>query len=186
MTTGVTRLTLISHGMTEAMRAARFPIDEPIERITRDIAPDSAVSRADLVQVGPEVRAAQTAGLLNLSGTTEPALRDLDSGRWAGSAMDALAPEDLMGWLSDPGYRGHGGESVTEVIDRVRTWLRACAPLHRRVVAVTHPAVIRASVLVALSAPPESFWRIDIPPLSATTLHGRGPAWTLRHTANPL
>ncbi|MEU6558511.1 histidine phosphatase family protein [Nocardia nova] len=182
MSAEITRLTLIGHGMTEAVRAARFPGDEPIEQPARG----ATAPRADLVRIAPELRAAQTAELLGLSGTTEPALRDLDCGRWAGSAMDALAPEDLMGWLTDPGYRGHGGESVTDVIDRVRAWMHDCAPLHQRIVAITHPAVVRASVLVALSAPPESFWRIDVPPLSATTLHGRGPAWTIRHTANPL
>ncbi|MDN2500452.1 histidine phosphatase family protein, partial [Nocardia nova] len=30
MSATVTRLTLISHGMTEAMRTARFPVDEPL------------------------------------------------------------------------------------------------------------------------------------------------------------
>ncbi len=186
MNPGITRLTLISHAMTQSMRSARFPIDEPIERTTSGAAPPSAAPRADLVRIAPEGRTVQTAGLLELPGATDPALRDLDCGEWAGSAMDALAPEDLMSWLTEPGYRGHGGESVTDVIDRVREWLHSCAPLHRRIVAVTHPAVIRASVLITLSAPPESFWRIDIPPLSATTLHARGPGWTIRHTANPL
>ena len=46
--------------------------------------------------------------------------------------------------------------------------------------AVTHPAVIRAAILVALDAPPKSFWRIDIAPVSRTVLHFRGQAWTLR------
>ena len=45
--------------------------------------------------------------------------------------------------------------------------------------AVTHPAVIRAVILIALDAPPKSFWRIDIAPASRTVLHFRG-RWTLR------
>ena len=49
-----------------------------------------------------------------------------------------------------------------------------------RIVAVTHPAVIRAAILVALDAPPKSFWRIDIAPMSRTVMHLRGQAWTLR------
>ena len=51
-----------------------------------------------------------------------------------------------------------------------------------RLVAVTHPAIIRAAILVALDAPPKSFWRIDIAPVSRTVLHFRGHAWTLRST----
>ncbi|WP_227981614.1 histidine phosphatase family protein [Nocardia spumae] len=186
MSAGVTRLTLVSHGMTEAMRAARFPADEPIEQHARGIAADTAALRGDAVRIGPEVRAAQTAALLGLSGSVDPALRDLDCGQWAGIAMDALAPAELMAWMSDPGYRGHGGESITDVLDRVRGWLDTRAADGQRIVAVTHPAVVRASVLTALSAPPESFWRIDIPPLSATALHGRGTTWTVRHTALPV
>ncbi len=186
MSADVTRLTLISHGMTEAMRIARFPIDEPIEGHAAGTAVLGTTLRPDLVRVAPEIRTGQTARLLGLTGPAEPALGDLDCGNWAGSAMSALAPEDLMAWLGDPGYHGHGGESVTDLIDRVRAWLDTCAPRRQRIVAVTHPAVVRASILIALSAPPESFWRIDIPPLSATTLHSRGPAWTVRHTANSL
>jgi broad specificity phosphatase PhoE len=49
-----------------------------------------------------------------------------------------------------------------------------------RLVAVTHPAVIRAAILIALDAPPKSFWRIDIAPVSRTVMHFRGHAWTLR------
>ena len=49
-----------------------------------------------------------------------------------------------------------------------------------RLVAVTHPAVIRAAILVALDAPPKSFWRIDIAPMSRTVMNFRGQAWTLR------
>ncbi len=49
-----------------------------------------------------------------------------------------------------------------------------------RLVAVAHPAVIRAAILIALDAPPKSFWRIDIAPVSRTVMHFRGHAWTLR------
>jgi broad specificity phosphatase PhoE len=49
-----------------------------------------------------------------------------------------------------------------------------------RTIAVTHPAVIRAVILIALAAPSKSFWRIDIAPASCTVLHFRGTAWTLR------
>jgi broad specificity phosphatase PhoE len=50
-------------------------------------------------------------------------------------------------------------------------------------VAVTHPAVIRAAIVAALDAPPESFSRIDIAQLSQTLMHFRGEAWTIRSTS---
>ncbi|MGW5517323.1 histidine phosphatase family protein, partial [Nocardia africana] len=38
MSASVTRLTLISHGMTAAMRTARFPADEPLDELPRGAA----------------------------------------------------------------------------------------------------------------------------------------------------
>jgi len=73
------------------------------------------------------------------------------------------------------------------------TWLTAsgvgCTPppsCPGRTIAITHPAVIRAALIIALDARPESFWRIDVPPLTATTLHARTRGWTLRHACLPL
>ena len=185
----VTRLTLITHAMTGAKQAARFPTDEPLNPLG-----ERAVARVgglpglepDCVYQAPESRTVQTARELGLTGVTEAALRDLDCGDWAGSAMDAVAPEQLMGWLTDPGHRSHGGESVTDLVDRVRTWMADLCGRGERIIAVTHPAVVRAVVMCTLSAPAEAFWRIDIPPLTATTVHHRAPGWTLRTTAHSL
>jgi len=58
--------------------------------------------------------------------------------------------------------------------------MESLASRRGRVVAVTHPAVVRAAILVALDAPAKSFWRVDIAPVSRTVLHFRGHAWTLR------
>ena len=59
-------------------------------------------------------------------------------------------------------------------------WLKSLTDNALPAFAVTHPAVIRAAILVALDAPPKSFWRIDIEPLSRTVLHWRRAAWTIR------
>ena len=45
---------------------------------------------------------------------------------------------------------------------------------------MTHPAVIRAAILMALNIPPKSFWRIDIAPVSCVVMHFREGCWTLR------
>ncbi|MGF6888308.1 broad specificity phosphatase PhoE [Nocardia sp. GAS34] len=185
----VTRLTLVTHALTDAVQAARFPADEPLNALgERSVEKAGGLPGPEpsAVYHAPELRAAQTTRSLGLDGTPEPALRELESGEWAGRPMDSLAPELLMGWLTDPEFRGHGGESITDLIERVRAWLGDIAGRGERIVAVTHPAVVRAAILCTLSAPPESFWRIDILPLSATTLHYRAPAWTLRATVHEL
>jgi broad specificity phosphatase PhoE len=72
---------------------------------------------------------------------------------------------------------------VVHLVERVRGWLGALGPRHGRLVAVTHPGVIRAAIVVALDAPPKAFWRIDVGPISRTVMHLRGGSWTLRCTA---
>ncbi|MGV9677875.1 histidine phosphatase family protein [Nocardia sp. NPDC003482] len=244
-----TRLTLITHALTPAVRAARFPRDEPLdphgERTVSTVRPIPA----DLILTAPELRTRQTAAAFALgrapadpaSGAFEdptlaapsapqglastgcgptaitgpapadrapagpnqglanptpadsasgalidPALADLNHGDWSGKTMDELPPDALMAWLTDPSFEPPGGESITALLDRVAAWLMTRAATPQRVIAVTHPAVVRAAVLGTLDAPPKSLWRIDIPPATATTLHARGATWTLRATAVPL
>ncbi|MCG5431443.1 histidine phosphatase family protein [Mycobacterium sp. MYCO198283] len=168
--------------MTDATAAGRFPVDEPLTAAGRRRAAELEVGRFELALAAPERRAVQTAQVLGLSPAVEPRLADLDAGRWRGLALERVPPGDLAVWLTDPGGAPHGGESVLDVIERVRCWLDAVAGEGARVVAVTHPAVVRAAVLVALDAPPASFWRIDVAPATRTLLHRRARGWTLRFT----
>ncbi|EUA02332.1 histidine phosphatase super family protein [Mycobacterium kansasii 732] len=176
----VTRLTLVSHAMTDAMADGQFPADEQLNDTGRRQA--EAAARPDIrcgvtQLVAPERRAGQTAQLLGLQAATEPRLADLDYGCWCGTSLENINHHELQAWLIDPAQAPHGGESIVELIDRVAGWLDS---LTASTVAVTHPAVIRAAILVALDGPPESFWRIDIAPVSRTVMHFRGHRWTLR------
>ncbi|OBF05472.1 histidine phosphatase [Mycobacterium sp. ACS4054] len=174
--TGVVRLTMVSHAMTDAMAAGRFPLDEPL----------SDVGRGQVKKVGrkpkkhlaaPERRTRETAELLGLDAGVEPRLADIDCGTWRGQAWGAIDPRDLQAWLTDPDRAPHGGESIVDLIERVAGWLKSVS---QPTVAVTHPAVIRVAILLALAAPPKSFWRIDIAPVSHTVMHLRDGRWTLR------
>jgi broad specificity phosphatase PhoE len=180
--TEVIRLTLVSHAMTDAMAAGRFPADEPLNDVgRRQVEAVAAVVDGDIRQLaGPEQRARQTAQSLGLQATTEPRLADLDYGSWRGTTLVSVRPEDLAVWLTDPAQAPHGGESIVKLIDRVAAWLKALTDNTLPTVAVTHPAVIRAAILLALDIPPKSFWRIDIAPVSRTVMHFRGGCWTLR------
>jgi broad specificity phosphatase PhoE len=176
---GVLKLDLIGHGVTEAMRRARFPDDEPLTESGRNALEPYRPPADAVVLIAPERRAADTARQLGLAGSTEQGLRDLDAGSWRGRELAELSPGEAQTWLTDPGFRGHGGESIRDVVDRTGTWLRAIAEGGRSTVAVTHPAVIRAALLVALDAPTAAFWRLDVPPGQAVRLHYRG-AWSVR------
>lgn len=178
---GVGRLTLISHAATDAMSAGRYPADEPLNQIGFR----QAEARADLDLrfaphqfCGPEQRCRQTAQALGLIAQAESRLADIDCGHWRGQALDSIPSAGLIDWLTDPLQAPHGGESIADLIKRVAGWLASVRLL--RSVAVTHPAVVRAAILIALDAPPKSFWRIDIAPVSYNILHYRQKQWTLR------
>jgi broad specificity phosphatase PhoE len=178
--TNVVRLTLVSHAMTDAMAAGRFPADEPLNDTGRRQAGRLEIKSDARQLAGPEQRARQTAELLGLQATTEPKLADLDCGRWRGETLQSVPAADLQTWLTDPAQAPHGGESIVDLIERVTGWLKSLPDNALPIFAITHPAVIRAAILVVLDVPPKSFWRIDIVPLSRTVMHFRGGCWTLR------
>lgn len=177
----IVRLTLVSHALTDAMAAGRFPTDEPLSPVGhRQVDATFDLGMADAAYCGPEKRTRQTAELLGLQAEVEPQLADLDCGRWRGDVLSGVLSAELAIWLTDPTQAPHGGESVVDLIGRVRGWMDTVATHRGRLVAVTHPSVIRAAILIVLDAPPKSFWRIDIAPASRTVMHFRGHAWTLR------
>jgi broad specificity phosphatase PhoE len=115
--------------------------------------------------------------LLGLATSVEPRLADIDCGAWRGQPPAAIDARDLEAWLTEPDRAPHGGESIVDLVERVAGWLGSVG---QHTVAVTHPAVIRAAILLALAAPAKSFWRVDIAPVSCTVLHSRNGRWTLR------
>jgi len=180
-----TRLLLIAHGATDATRGAAFPLDEPIEAAARTAA---TALRPDLMPAhractAPERRCRETAEALGLAAELQPQLADLDLGRWRGKTFDAVLATDpaaIAAWTADPASPTHGGESIDEMLARIRPWLEQQRQAGEKVIAVTHPAVIRAAVVVAIGAPSSSFWRIDIGPLTRVDLRGDERRWTLR------
>jgi len=188
------RLTLITHAPTSAQRLSAFPADEPVEQtaITKLATINWQPPRTNQILTAPELRTQQTAEALNVSATPTNELRDIAYGIWQGRTLNDLYAEDpssIAQWLNDPAFTPHNGESIIALITRVGDWLTQLIaedknPSH--IIAITHPAVVRAAILHTLNAPPLSFWRIDIAPLTLTDLRHNGRTWTLRSTATPL
>lgn len=185
-----TRLLLIAHGATAATRQAAFPLDEPIEAAARELAETLGpkLMPAHRSYAAPELRARETAQALGLVAEPQGLLADLNLGRWRGKTFDAMlaeGPTAIAAWTSDPASRAHGGESVDELVARVRPWLEHQRQAGGKIIAVTHPAVLRAAVIIAIGAPSSSFWRIDIGPLTQVELRGDERRWTLRGISGP-
>ncbi|CAE6844832.1 histidine phosphatase family protein [Paraburkholderia nemoris] len=190
------RLLLISHASTAAMRAGRFPTDDPLD--ARGLA-EAAAARTLLsfpddaaVFVSPAVCARETASALGLGAAAsfDEGLADMNYGLWHGRRLADLAveaPDDLAAWTHDPDAAAHGGESFSQLVKRVGQWLDALNDAlskgvipgnTQNVVAVTHASVIRAAIVHALGASPAVFPRIEIAPLSTVELRRSRRGWT--------
>ena len=179
-----TRLKLLCHASTSAVRTSSFPADEPLDEQGRQklAAFPNTLRHTDRCFTSPALRACQTAEALGLTATIEPDLRDCDYGQWTGRTFEevqAQEPQAMADWIGNPDATPHGGESIAALIARVSGWLDAQNTAPGSVVAVTHASVIRAAIVCALKAPPRSFWHIDIAPLSLVSLSGHGGRWTL-------
>ncbi len=179
------RVTLISPASSPSLRQARFYDGDSLDDSGAERARAAAGSLppAGRVVVSPGVRCRETASALGLDGEEAPELAGLDAGRWRGRTLDEVAaaePESVTRWIGDPASAPHGGESVAGCCARVGRWLEASLEADGRTLAVVEPEVVRAAAVHVLDAPLAAFWRLDVPPLTATEISGRAGRWNLR------
>src|SRR3954453_12450394 len=175
------RLLLVRHASTEAVRTAAFGSDEPLDPRGREAAARLRLPRVAEVVGAPALRARETAAAAGLAATGD-APAECDFGRWAGLSLQTVAerePDAVREWMTDPDAAPHGGESLRALLERVGEWLDGQAPLGGTAVAITHGGVIKACVVIALTAPPAAFWRVDVAPLAITELHAHDGRWTV-------
>ncbi|MEU9187352.1 histidine phosphatase family protein [Streptomyces sp. NPDC048484] len=179
------RVTFISPATGSSLRQARFDDGGSIDAGGEARARASAgfLPAAGRVVASPSVRCRETADALGLGAVDVAELAGLDVGRWRGRTLTEVStdePEEVARWLADPASAPHGGESVQDACGRVARWLESSPEASGRTLAVVEPEVVRAAVVHVLGAAPEAFWRLDVPPLTATTISGRSGRWNLR------
>ncbi len=177
-------LTLVAHALTPALRGLVLGGDAEPDHASLSAARELKLE-ADAVYAGPEQAAVRTAEALGLTAVVEPALRDREYGEWAGRELEELLaaePERAAAWLERPHTATPGGETENDVLIRVADWLGDLGQRYddrRTVVAVVHPAVVRAIVLYVLDAPAESLRHVDVRPLATVTLSLHDGSWSL-------
>lgn len=157
-----------------------FPGDEPASPAA--LAGAGHLARDAACLTSPLLRARQTAAALALEARPDPALAEMDYGRWAGREIAQVLSDDPTGfarWRDDPDAAPHGGESFAAVVDRIAGWLRRQAQDGGNLVAVTHPAPIQAALIHVLGAPPQAAASIGVRPLSRMRLSHDGRRWSL-------
>ena len=95
------------------------------------------------------------------------------------TSVEADSPEAFALWLADPGAAPHGGESLAQVLLRVKDWLDRSAALPANRLVVASPFIVRVIVVAALGLPPSVFWRLDAAPLGVTRLTAQNGRWRL-------
>ncbi len=115
---------------------------EPIERIIT-----SPLSRAQDVA---RAVAAQTGAPLH----TDDRLAEMDFGAWEGQAWSAIPRAEIDAWAADPlRYRPGGGESVADVLRRIRRAWTSVASSADTTLVLTHAGPIRCLLHIALGVP---------------------------------
>ncbi|MET8215798.1 bifunctional RNase H/acid phosphatase [Streptomyces hirsutus] len=188
---------LLRHGETPLTPQKRFSgsggSDPSLSDAGREQAERAAAALArrgtvQAVVASPLARTRETAGIvaarLGLEVSVEEGLRETDFGAWEGLTFAEVRerhPDDLNAWLSSPDAEPTGGgESFADTATRVaatRDKLTA-AYAGRTVLLVTHVTPIKTLIRLALGAPPESLFRMELSAasLSAVAYYADGNA----------
>ncbi|MYS91990.1 MULTISPECIES: bifunctional RNase H/acid phosphatase [Streptomyces] len=177
---------LLRHGETPLTPQKRFSGSGGTDPALSDAGREQAERAADLlarrgtiqaIVSSPLARTRETAGIvaarLGLDVSVDDGLRETDFGAWEGLTFAEVRerhPDDLNAWLASPDAEPTGGgESFAATATRIaatRDKLIA-AYAGRTVLLVTHVTPIKTLVRLALGAPPESLFRME---LSAASL----------------
>jgi len=180
-----TRISLICAGRSAGVHTSTFgnlgllPGEEV--RIQQALASISKTTTP--IVSAPEENALQTASMITGTFEVEEALAELDYGRWKGATLQAIAaaePENSQAWLTDPSLAPHGGETIVALLERARIWLGAQMERGGRHVVIANQSMVRALILGVIEAPAQSFWRLEVAPLSTTEMSSDGQRWTIR------
>jgi probable phosphoglycerate mutase len=184
-----TTLVLLRHGETPLTPLKRFsgsggsdPQLSAGGRRQAELVAAALATRGTVQAVvsSPLTRCRETAGVaaarLGLEVSVEDGLRETDFGAWEGLTFGEVHeryPDDMNAWLTDPEAEPTGGgESFAAVARRVavaRDKLLA-SYAGRTVLVVSHVTPIKTLVRLALGAPPEALFRMELSAASLTAV----------------
>ncbi|MFD0021580.1 bifunctional RNase H/acid phosphatase [Streptomyces sp. NPDC058382] len=180
---------LLRHGETALTPQKRFsgsggtdPELSAAGRRQAEHAADAFAARGTVQEIvsSPLLRCRETAGAvaarLGLEVRIEDGLRETDFGAWEGLTFGEVRERygaDLDAWLaSEEAAPTGGGESFAEVTHRVSAARDRLVARYagRTVLVVTHVTPIKTLVRLALGAPPESMFRMELSAASVSTV----------------
>ncbi|MGV9284017.1 bifunctional RNase H/acid phosphatase [Streptomyces sp. NPDC003730] len=188
---------LLRHGETPLTPQKRFSgsggSDPSLSPVGREQAEKVAASLArrgtiEAIVASPLARTRETAGIvaarLGLDVAVEEGLRETDFGAWEGLTFGEVRdryPADLDAWLASPDAEPTGGgESFAATGVRIAATRDRLVSAYagRTVLLVSHVTPIKTFLQLALGAPPESLFRMELSAasLSAVAYYADGGA----------
>jgi probable phosphoglycerate mutase len=158
--------------------AARGQVDAVVTSPLARCRETAAVAAARLAAAAPGAGAGASveAGVeVEIEVEVEDGLRETDFGAWEGLTfpeVQAKDPAALDAWLSAPDAAPPGGESFDDVTRRVRAAQERLVARHagRTVLVVSHVTPIKTLLRLALGAPSEALFRMDLAPASLSAV----------------
>lgn len=182
-----TTIFLIRHGETPLTPLKKFSGDGPLNpQLTEEGLAQAELVAAAIANLKPEIiiasplnRTKQTAEAISRA-TGLPIYFDeswieCSFGIWDGMSIDEVKekyPADYQAWVSTTGFAPPEGESYEQVSIRIDAALDAIVAAYpgQRVAVVSHNGTIKTAAKLAVGAPPESIFHIDVSPCSITTI----------------
>jgi broad specificity phosphatase PhoE/ribonuclease HI len=137
------------------------------------------LDRVDALVASPMRRTQETAravaDTLGLDVRTEPGLVEAAFGDWDGSTFAEIQqrwPDEMRAWLESTAVAPPGGEAFDAVYERVVATRDRMVTTYagQTVVAVSHVTPIKMLVRLALDAPPNVIYKMELAPASITTI----------------
>ena len=188
-------LVLVRHGETEYNRADVFRgrVDLPLNERGREQAGAAARylegEAFEAFYSSPLTRSMQTARAIAAPhGAEVEALDpfiDVDYGEWSGKSIEEIRrtwPREFAAWAENPEEAVFpGGESVSEVRERLRRGLEMLASRHEgRVLLVGHKLINRLVLCIVLDLPTRGIWRVEQSNGAINVISHGERGWVLR------
>ena len=182
-----TTVFLIRHGETPLTPMKKFSGDGPLNPFLTEVglaqaervAAAVAELKSEIIIASPLNRTKQTAEAISRATgmpiNFDESWLECSFGIWDGMSIDEVKekyPADYQAWVSSTGFAPPEGESYDAVSIRIDEALEQIVSMYpgQRVAVVTHNGTIKTAAKLAIGAPDQSIFHIDVSPCSITTI----------------
>lgn len=171
----MTTLWLIRHGETDWNLQGRFqgvsdqPLNQNGETQARSLAGRLDKMRFDAMYCSDLIRVQRTAELA-LNGNIDnlrldARLQEFNFGRWEGLTWDGIREQDPAGlkqWINDREKNPHGGERISDMVNRLDNFLADLREKHSdddHILIFAHGGALAVMICILMENDPERWWQ---------------------------